>query len=133
MWLHLIIVISISYHLSKSHIVDLVCSKKPSCNLVIIPFLTSKSSYLVDDHHQPIKQSLKCFTLEHDKFLQLSFQKLNLPELCLVVSFMRYLESIPNILGNLKTIHFVELFLTQTCKNDACGLSIAVQIKHHLR
>src|SRR6266540_1181101 len=69
MWLYLIIIISVSYHLSKSHVLDLVCSKKPSCNLVIIPFLTTKSSYLVDDYHQPIKKSLKCFSLEHDKLL----------------------------------------------------------------
>src|SRR6266542_987890 len=39
---------------SSSHVLDLVCSKKSSCDLVIIPILTTKCPHLVDDYHQPI-------------------------------------------------------------------------------
>src|SRR6266498_1904497 len=55
MRLHLIIIIPVSNHLGKSHVLHLASSKKPSCDLVIIPIFTTKGSHLVDNYHKPIK------------------------------------------------------------------------------
>ena len=79
---------------------------------MVIPFGTPEVAHLVHQGLQAIVHGLRVLALVELEPTELPLDRLPLGDLCHLVSFVRGLEYVPNLLGTLQSLHLVILLST---------------------
>jgi hypothetical protein len=79
---------------------------------MVIPFFTPKVAHLVHQGLEPVVHFLWLLPLAKAKATELPLDRIPLGDLGHLVSFVRGLEYVPNLLGTLQSLHLVILLST---------------------
>jgi hypothetical protein len=82
---------------------------------MIRPSCASVASYFVDQGLEPVVGLCWLLSLDHRKSPQLAFHQLHFGDHGSVISLMRYLEGVSDLLGVVEAAHLVVFIPAQRC------------------
>jgi hypothetical protein len=74
---------------------------------MIRPSCASIASDLVDQGLEPVVGLCCLFSPDHGESPQLAFHQFHLGDHCSIISLMRYLEGVPDLLSVVQATHFI--------------------------
>jgi hypothetical protein len=79
---------------------------------MVIPFGAPEVAHLVDKGLKPVIHGLWLLSLVEDESTELPLDRLSLGDLGHLISLVRGLEHVPNLLGTLQPLHLIILLST---------------------
>jgi hypothetical protein len=79
---------------------------------MVIPFGAPEVAHLVDQGLEPVVHCLWLLSLVEDESTELPFDRIPFGDLGHLISLVRGLEHVPNLLGTLQPLHFIILLST---------------------
>jgi hypothetical protein len=79
---------------------------------MVIPFGAPEVAHLIHQGLEPVIHGLWLLSLVEDKTTELSLDRLSFGDLGHLISLVRGLEHVPNLLGALQPLHFIILLST---------------------
>jgi hypothetical protein len=79
---------------------------------MVIPFGAPEVAHLIYQGLEPVVHGLWLLSLVEDESTELPLDRLPLGDLGHLISFVRGLEHVPNLLGALQPLHFIILLST---------------------
>jgi hypothetical protein len=79
---------------------------------MVIPFCDPEVAHLVHQGLEPVVHRLWILSLVEDESTELPLDRLSLGDLGHLISFVRGLEHIPNLLDTFQPLHFIILLST---------------------
>jgi hypothetical protein len=91
---------------------------------MIRPSCASVASDLVDQGLEPVVGLCWLLSPDHREPSQLAFHQFHLGDNGGVVSLIRYLESVPDLLGVIQATYFIVLIPAKRCQQNSSSLGI---------